>query len=316
MRKRLLDSLVGAGWLALLPGMVPSAVCSELPEEGPKLEAVASGVYVYRGPHAQASPSNLGAFANAGVVIGDSSVAIVDTGGSFEFGRRFREAVRGLTPLPIRYVINTHGHPDHIFGNAAFESDAPDFVGHHKLARAMAARGSHYLSSFARLVGPRFVGTRIVPPTLTVADALEIDLGNRVLRLRAYSTAHTDNDLSVFDARTGILFAGDLVFLERTPVVDGNLKGWLALLQTWRDLDVDRVVPGPGPVSAPWPAALDGQERYLHVLLAEVREVVARGGTIQQATQTVGRQESERWLLFRDNHPRNVTTTFAEVEWE
>lgn len=280
------------------------------------LVQVAPGVFVHKGLHAEASPRNLGAIANVGVIVGDAAVAVIDTGGSVAFGRRFREAIRGLTSLPIRYVINTHVHPDHVLGNAAFLADDPEYVGHHKLPRALAERGPHYLRSFERLMGSGFEGTRLVPPTVTVADGLELDLGDRILRLRAFPTAHTDNDLSVLDIRTGTWFVGDLLFLERTPVIDGNLKGWVAIMHEMRNAAVQRVVPGHGPTSAPWPAALADQERYFRVLLAGVRDVIRRGGTIREATLTVGREERDRWVLFEDNHPRNVTAAFAELEWE
>ena len=290
--------------------------CSARAADNLALEEVAPGVLVYAGTHAEANPANIGAVANAGVIVGEAALAVIDTGGSLAFGHRLRESIRALTSLPIRYVINTHVHPDHIFGNAAFAPDDPEFVGHHKLPRAMAERGPHYQRSFERLVGRGFEGSRLVSPTVTVVDTIELDLGNRILRLEAHPSAHTDNDLSVLDVQTGTLFAGDLVFLERTPVIDGDLKGWLALIDAWRGLAAARVVPGHGPATAPWPRALAEQERYFRVLLVGVREVIGRGGTIREATRSVGQEERDRWLLFEANHPRNVTATFTELEWE
>lgn len=281
-----------------------------------ELVHVASGIYVYAGAHAEASPDNLGAIANASVVIGDSAVAVIDTGGSFAFGRQLREAIRELTPLPVRYVINTHMHPDHVLGNAAFLPDGAEFVGHYKLPRALAEHGPHYVRSYRRLIGSGFEGTRLVPPDITVTDRLYLDLGGRVLRLRALPTAHTDNDLSVLDMNTRTLFAGDLLFMERIPIVDGSLKGWIELMDKWRNRHVQLVVPGHGPAWARWPDALANQERYFRVLLQEVRAVIERGGTIREATRSVGQGERGRWLLFEDNHPRNVTAVFAELEWE
>ena len=286
------------------------------------LTRVADGVYVHVGPHAQASPANLGTFANAAVVVGEESVAVVDTGGSRRFGEALRAAIRGVTSLPVRYVINTHVHPDHTFGNAAFVADGVQFVGHHKLPRAMAQRGPYYLDNFARLLGPAFEGTELVPPGLLVEDALEIDLGRRRLILSAHPTAHTDNDLSVFDPASGTLFAGDLLFMERLPVVDGSLKGWIAEMQRLRAataagaMDVRQVVPGHGGASARWPQALDDQMRYLGVLLAGTREAVALGIGIEGAIKTVAPEEATRWKLFDDNHPRNVTASYTELEWE
>ena len=281
-----------------------------------RLEPVAEGVHVHVGPHQEANAANLGAVGNAGVVIGSRSVAVIDTGGSPEFGRRLRASVEALTDLPIAYVIITHAHPDHIFGSTAFEESDVTIAGHQKLERALATRAPFYLDAFKRLVGTAFDGARIVRPTLGVAGETRIDLGDRVLVLTAYPTAHTDNDLTVLDLRTGTLFAGDLVFVDLLPVVDGSLKGWLEVIQALRVVPASRVVPGHGPSTAPWPGALDGQERYLRALLRGVRKEIAAGGRIETAIGRVAAEERGRWIGFDLNHPRNVTASFTELEWE
>ena len=280
------------------------------------LEEVAEGVHVYTGPHEDASPLNLGAIGNAGVVIGAHSVAVVDTGGSPEFGRRLRAGIEALTDRPVAYVITTHAHPDHVFGSVAFDEDGISFAGHSKLARALALRSPFYLDAFERLVGRAFEGARVIAPSIEVADETRIDLGNRVLVLTAWRTAHTDNDLTVLDLRTGTLFAGDLLFIDRLPVVDGSLKGWLDVISDLRLVPAARVVPGHGPASAAWPEALDAQERYLLALLRDVRREVAAGGRIETAIGRVAPEERGRWIAFDENHPRNVTASFTELEWE
>jgi quinoprotein relay system zinc metallohydrolase 2 len=280
------------------------------------LVEVADGVYVHVGPHGEASPGNLGAVGNAGVIVGQGAVAIVDTGGSLAFGRRLLASVRALTALPVRYVINTHVHPDHVLGNAAFDNGTVEFVGHYKLERALASRAPFYLAAFERLVGADFAGTGVVAPQVLVRDELQLDLGDRPIVLTAYETAHTDNDLTVMDLRTRTLFAGDLLFMERLPVIDGSLKGWLRATAALRRVQASRAVPGHGPASVRWPVALDSQDRYLGAVLDGVREEIAAGGTIETALRRVAREERDRWLLFDDNHPRNVTASFAELEWE
>ena len=281
-----------------------------------RLVEIAEGVHVYAGPHEEASPRNLGAVGNTGVVIGTDSVAVIDTGGSPAFGRRLRASIASLTGLPVAYVISTHAHPDHVFGNAAFDDGGTAFAGHHKLARALAVRAPFYLDAFERLVGEGFEGARIVAPEIEVSGETRIDLGDRALVLTAYPTAHTDNDLTVLDLHTGTLFAGDLVFVERLPVVDGSLKGWLDGIKALRRVPAQRVVPGHGPASAPWPRALDAQERYLLALLHGVRREIAAGSRIGTAISRVAPEERDRWIGFDRDHPRNVTASFAELEWE
>jgi hypothetical protein len=127
---------------------------------------------------------------------------VIDSGGSYRVGAALREAIRARTDKPIRYVINTHVHSDHIFGNAAFEPDGPEFIGHAQLPRAMRLRAETYEANLKTMLGEAAEGSRVVLPTQTIANERVIDLGNRRLLLKAWAIAHTDHDLTVMDERT------------------------------------------------------------------------------------------------------------------
>lgn len=117
---------------------------------------------------------------------------------------------------------------------------------------------------------------------------MDIDIGDRVLTLQAWPTAHTDNDLTVYDRRTRTLFASDLLFVQHLPALDGNLRGWISVMAELRQLDVATVVPGHGPVSDDWPVVMDPQANYLSGLLRETRAAIRNLQPIQQAVDRIG----------------------------
>jgi quinoprotein relay system zinc metallohydrolase 2 len=277
---------------------------------------VAEGVYVHLGAQENSSSANHGDIANIGFVVGTKCVAVIDTGGTAEVGQALRLALRRVTSLPVCYVINTHVHPDHIFGNAAFMDDHPQFVGHVRLTAAMSARGPNYANALKRDLGELAAGSEIIAPNLPVADEMTLDLGGRALKLRAWPTAHTDNDLTVYDEKTATLWLADLLFVERIPVVDGSLRGWLAVIRQLRAMKARHIIPGHGRIDPAWPQALDAEARYLGLLASEVRAAIKGNKTMQQAVDTVGLSERDKWPLFDSFHRRNITAAYAELEWE
>jgi quinoprotein relay system zinc metallohydrolase 2 len=303
-----------AAWILAL-AMLATATASRAQQQPLPVSSIADGVFVHTGQTAQMTRENDGAIANVGFIVGEDAVAVIDTGGSLREGRQLMAAVRARTGKPIRYVINTHGHPDHFFGNGAFVQDGTTFVGHANLPRALAARGQFYLDAFRRTMGDQLIDeVSIVRPTQLVSGTLNLDLGGRTLVLRAWPAAHSDCDLTVLDEKTGTLFAGDLVFLAHAPVLDGSLRGWLGAIGELSALPAQRVVPGHGPVSG-WPGALADQRRYLETLASDVRALV-KGGKPITAAGTAASSERSRWELFDDFNTRNATAAFSEIEWE
>ncbi len=301
---------------------------------------IAPGVHVWRGAQEEFSPANGGHIANIGFIVGEQQVAVIDTGSSYAEGVALRRMISEVTPLPVGYVILTHMHPDHVLGAAAFAQDEPVFIGHAQLSEAMARRQQVYLERMRQILGSDAEGTRMVFPSqgVDVEQEVRLDLGGRTLRLRAHPTAHTNNDLTIFDEQTGTLWLSDLLFVGRIPVMDGSLLGWLKLIDKFMRLEcvtagayeparragaeaepcerVERVVPGHGPVMTQWKEALADERHYLEIIADGIRKVIKQGGTISEAVETVGWGEQNNWLLFQQYHGRNVTAGFAELEWE
>jgi len=318
VRRRLLSLFILLAALARMFGAGAAEAASQDTSNPLSVERVADGDYVHFGQVALTTSDNAGDIANLGIIVGRDAVAIVDTGGSVLVGRRLLLAVRQITGKPVRYVINTHEHPDHIFGNAAFAAPGVTFVGHHNLPTELAKRGTYYLHSFRQQLGPSAIDeVKLIPPTLLVDQTTTLDLGGRTLLLTAWSPpAHTACDLTVLDQATGVLYAGDLVFLQHVPVIDGSLAGWLEMLPRLAQVEAKIVVPGHGRLAAPWPQALDDERRYFTVLAADAHRLVVAGVPLARAVPEIGQSEHAHWQLFDDYNPRNATDAFTEQEWQ
>lgn len=296
----------------LAAGLAVAAAAAPLP-----VRELAPGVWVHAGAVDDWAPRNGGDVANLGFVVGQRCVAVIDAGGTPAVGAALREAVATVTPLPVCWVVTTHVHPDHVLGNVAFRGIADlRFAGHAKLAAALAARQPYYRQALQRTFGEAMPEADIVPPDTPVADTLELDLGGRVLRLQAWPTAHTDNDLTVYDVQTRTLFTGDLLFVAHLPVVDGSLPGWLRVMARLAALDVALAVPGHGAPGSDWPGMLAPQRRYLEALRDDVRAAIRTRVPLSQAVARVGLPAGTPWQLVDLFHRRNVTAAYAELEWE
>jgi quinoprotein relay system zinc metallohydrolase 2 len=280
------------------------------------MEKIADGVYVHHGVHEELDEGYHGDICNIGFIVGQKGVAVIDSGGTLSVGKQLHEAIRQVTDLPVLYVINTHVHPDHIFGNVAFLADRPAFVGHAKLADEMDKRAATYLRNNIAWLGDAFAGSEIVKPSLAVNDKLELDLGDRRLTLTAWPAAHTNTDLTVFDSQTATLWTGDLLFIERTPSMDGDALSWLKIIDSLKAVPATRAVPGHGPVTTAWRTAFDDEKRYFELLLGDIRGAIRKGVPMEKTMDTAAAAERGKWLLFDSVNRRNVNILYPQLEWE
>lgn len=281
------------------------------------VKQVAQGIYVHQGLVEVPDRHNHDAIANIGFIVGEACVAVVDSGGSPAQGQQLKEVIKKITQVPICYVINTHVHPDHIFGNSAFKNiNNIKYVGHKKLARAMSERGAFYLARSEEQIAVKLTADDIIAPTISVENTLTLDLGGRILILSAHPTAHTDNDLTVLDKKTNTLWLSDLLFLSHLPVLDGSLKGWLNVLDKLEKREFDVVIPGHGAIVRDWPASLQAEKQYLQYLARTIRYKIKKGVYMEEVLRTVDYPAKDQWQLFDDFHKKNLSSAYAELEWE
>lgn len=285
------------------------------------IESLGNGIYVHHGQHLDIDTGYQGDICNISFVVGSKGVAVIDTGGSFKTGNNLRDAIKKVTDKPILYVINTHVHPDHIFGNAAFLPRSPDevkaqFVGHEKLATAMQLRKEAYDKLNVKYMGNDAKGSEIVLPTIMIKEPTDLDLGDRKLIITPYPNAHTNTDISVIDSKTSTLFTGDLLFIERTPVLEGDIKGLITVIDTLKTYPVKQVVPGHGPFTKDWVTALNNEQHYLNTVLTDIRANIKAGKSMTEAMDTAAAGEKDKWLLFDIANRRNVNILYPALEFE
>jgi quinoprotein relay system zinc metallohydrolase 2 len=322
---RVLLNMVAVSLLALVGCTANQPVNQPVAQAAVKLagsltiENIADGIYVHRGEHLDIDEGYQGDICNISFVVGEKGVAVIDTGGSLKVGQQLRTEIKKITDKPILYVINTHVHPDHIFGNAAFIEDEPKFIGHDKLEQAMFTRKDGYDKLNKRFLGADAKGSDIVAPTVVVKTVEKVDLGGRALKITAHPNAHTNTDITVEDSKTQTLFAGDFVFIERTPVIEGDIKGLIAEQEALKALPFNMLVPGHGPVqknNADGIKAINDAQHYFKVLLADIRATIKKGDSMESAMNTAAASEKNKWLLFDVANRRNVNNIFPSLEWE
>ena len=291
------------------------------------VKEIAEGVYIHYGKHENfyEKEDNIGDIANLGFIIGDQSIAVIDTGGSHQVGEALKLAIKKVSKKPIKYVINTHGHQDHIFGNSAFLSEGAIIYGHYNLKKFLQERGSQYIRQVVE-AGDKVKGTSIVFPHKVIAETspdqvkklsneITIDLGNRKLLLTSHATAHTYCAATVFDLKTKTFFVGDLVQDERTPTMDGLVKNWIKVLNKIEKVDYKIMVPGHGKIQKD-NTALKQTRTYLQVLYDDVVDALKKDIPAEKVVETAAQSEKNKWALFDRVNPGNVVRTFMRYEWE
>jgi quinoprotein relay system zinc metallohydrolase 1 len=210
-------------------------------------QQIADGVWLVEGSTDNFAADNGGNIVNVGFIETADGVVVIDTGPSRRYGEALRQSIEKATGKPVVRVLLTHHHPDHVLGNQAFAGvPIAALPGTTKL---LAEQGDAMAENMYRLVGDWMRGTEVVLPSEEVREGM-LEIGGRRLQLLALH-GHTGADLAILDERTGVLFAGDLLFYQRaltTPNSPG-LDVWLADLDRLEAMPWKQIVPGHGPLT-------------------------------------------------------------------
>lgn len=238
------------------------------------LDRVADGVYAY------VQPGGGWCVNNAGLVVGEDSAVLVDTAATQARARRLRTAVAEVAPDGVDYVVNTHFHGDHTYGNGQFTPRAK-VVAHEGTRADSAEAGLHMRQLWPQV---EWGDTPLTLPTLTFRDSLTLHTGGPRVELFDVGPAHTAHDVVAWVPEREVLFTGDVVWSEVTPyVLMGSITGSLRALERLRALRPRVVVPGHGPVGGP--ELLDFTESYLRLIGRLAEEGRRDGLTPLQAAE-------------------------------
>lgn len=241
-----------------------------------KLTRIADNVFAYVDTKQGSKDNSFGA--NAGIVIGRDGIAIVDTLISAKEAKRFIKAIEAVSKKPIKYVINTHYHLDHAFGNAEFVKLGAVVIAQENDKQAMARSAEDTLKNAGQygLTPGDIEGTTIAYPVLSYSERMTIDLGGQLIELRHARPAHTDGDTLVYLPDKKILFAGDILFTNYHPfLAEGNIEEWCAELDGLQATDAEVIIPGHGPISGK--KDLADMKQYLLQFDQQAKALATRG---------------------------------------
>jgi cyclase len=220
--------------------------------------------------------------ANAGIIVGKNGIVVVDTLISAKQAQRFITDIRKISCKPILYVINTHYHLDHTFGNAEFAKIGAIIVAQANCRENMIKNGEVTLKNFKEygLTPEQMEGTAINYPTLTFTDRMSIDLGDESVDLIYVAPSHTTGNILVRIPDKKVLFTGDILFTDFHPyMADGDIPGWIRNLDYIETLDVDRIVPGHGPLSDK--KDISDMKNYLIAFDTKAKELAAHSNDVK-----------------------------------
>lgn len=281
-------------------------------------QPVAEGVYAYIGDMGGRTAANEGLNANIGLVVTPAGAVLIDSGATFEGARQIHAAVRRVTSQPVRWVINTGGQDHRWLGNGYFQAQGAEIIAHAQGEADLRNRGNDHLSSLQAVLGTKAAGTVPTLPTRWLQGSDErLEFGGVVLEIKYRGGAHTPGDILVWLPGKGVLFSGDVVYVDRLlgviPV--SQTKPWLATFAEIERLAPPVIVPGHGRVTNL--ATAQAQTRdYLQALRAHMKQAVDDGQDMSTAVKSFGARRWATLLNAAELLPGNASRTYLELERE
>jgi len=251
-----------------------------------KLTQIVENVYAYVDTKNGSAKNSFGA--NAGIIIGKDSIVVIDTMVSSKEAKRFIRDIRTISRKPIRYVVNTHYHLDHAFGNSEFAKLGATVIAQENAKKAMENSAKETLKNIEAygLTPKDMKGTTAAYPIFTYGDRMTIDMGNQQIELIHARYSHTDGDTLVYLPSKKVLFAGDILFTNYHPfLAEGNIEQWAKELDEIKAMDVEKIIPGHGPLSVK--KDLDDMKEYIVKFDQKAKELASQSDDVQKIVMAI-----------------------------
>lgn len=282
-----------------------------------EVQKITNNIYALVGELSQRSENNLGNNATFGVIVTNKGVVLIDSGGSEKGAAQIAETIKSFTDKPVVMVINGGGQDHRWMGNHYFKQRGATIIASTAAVKDHHARTDMQLTMLENLIGKENLkGTKPVYAEKTVKQSLDLKVGEVELQLRFEGQAHTPGDMYIWLPKRKVMFAGDIVYVERLLGVGSmsNSGSWLKVFETMSAYNPVHVVPGHGHATDLATAKRD-TAGYLRLLRKGVRELIKNGGGLSEVSRV--NQEKYRYLkVFEQLKGRNAHQVFQELEWE
>jgi glyoxylase-like metal-dependent hydrolase (beta-lactamase superfamily II) len=308
-------AMLAASALALLPH---AALAQPLPIPVRAVQ-VAPHTWFVQGVSALGGKANGNFISNAGFVVTDTSVVVIDALGSPALARALIAEIRRVTPKPVSHVIVTHYHADHIYGLQTFRAAGAQIVASRRANEYLNSETAELRMKASRQELAPWIDerTELVPASRWIDDEATLDVGGTRFMLRAVGPAHTPEDVVVYVPSERVLFAGDLVFRNRIPYVgQADSRRWLAALDVLLAYDTAVIVPGHGPSSTEPRKDLTLTRDYLAFLRKSMGEAARNMEAFDEAYARVDWSQFEGLPLFGAANRMNAYNTYLLLEQE
>lgn len=265
--------------------------------------------YYFYGKEEYFSPSNGGDIANVSFIITQSSVILIDTGSSYEYGLQVKEAIKKITSKPIKHIINTHHHPDHFLGNSAFESDV---LATSYTKNEITQNGDLYIVNLVNIIQSAMKNTKLKAPNKDLNSKI-LDLDGYKLQV-LYLDGHTKSDVALFDLQSKILYSADLVFFKRTPATaHANIEKWIKSLEELEKIDYSILVSGHG-IASTSKEPIKENIAYLKFLDETLKQSAKDGLDIFEILEKPIPKRFESFTMFKEEFERSVINLYPSYE--